>query len=893
MSAPDNRVTHPDRTARLSADILLADGSTVHVRPIKVDDADRVVAMHSRFSDRTRYLRYFSPYPRIPPRDLARFITVDHWDREALVACLGPDIIAVGRYDRLGPGATDAEVAFVVADDHQGRGIGSALLEHLAAAAVDVDITRFVAEVLPQNGPMLRVFADAGYQVSRAYADGVVHLTFPIAPTSRSIEVSRRRETRTEAASIARILRPRAVGIYGVRRDGTGVGAAVAHYLADAGWTGPVYAIRPDATSPHTTSPHTTSPHTASPHVIATALDALEPIDLAIAAVPADRMAQVVADAGAAGVHAVVVLSAGFAETGRPGADRQRELVAAAHAAGMRVVGPNSLGVINPDPRVRLNASLISRLPEPGRVGIFCQSAAVGIAVLAETHLRGLGVASFVSVGNRADVSGNDLMQFWRDDPGTDVILLYLETFGNPRKFARIARDVGRDKPIVMVAAGAAGLPHPDGAIRPAGLDDDAMAALIARSGVIRVATIDELCDVGRLLAHQPLPAGDRVSVLGNAPALIALGAGACAQAGLVAHVPASPCVSPDDLTTRVRDSLADVDVDAILVVISPPVPETGVETPEHIATLLHAVRHASADADKPILLTLVGADLPQWRELSGVADPDTSERPVPVFATVEHAVRGLGRVASYARWRREPLGTLPELSDVDFDRARRVVDADGVAPDLLDAYGIEVTPEIQATGTPEVLAAAERLGYPVVIKSARPGLRHRLDLGAVRLGLGDERELLRAHAELTARFGPHVLVQPQARPGVACVVDVVDHATFGPIIGFSVGGITSDLLGDWSWRAAPLTDLAAAELVRAPRAAALLHGYRGATPVDTQALTDLLLRLSRLADEHPRVRRLVCNPVLAHARGLAVVHAEVTYGEATSRPDTGPRRLG
>ncbi|WP_425560447.1 GNAT family N-acetyltransferase, partial [Luedemannella flava] len=483
------------------ADVLLADGATVHIRPIRADDADAVVALHSRFSERTRYLRYFSPYPRIPAADLRRFVNVDHRDREALVVASGGQLIAIGRYERLGKGSPDAEVAFVVEDAHQGRGIGSVLLEHLAAAAPEAGITRFVAEVLPSNGAMVRVFSDAGFEVTRAYADGVVHLTFPVAPTDRSVAVQWRREQRTEAASIARLLAPRGFAFYGVRPDGAGRAATVLRHLVDSGFDGSLCVVG-DAP-------------VAGVPAVASAAAAPGPVDVAVVATPASEVAGVVADLAAAGGHGLIVVSAGFGDAalsglGDPtGSDAQRDLVAAVRRAGLRLIGPNSLGVQRAG---ALNASLAPPLP-PGRVGMFCHSAAIGAVLLAEARRRGLGSSTFVSAGNRADVSGNDLLQYWTDDPATDVVLLYLETLGNPRKFSRVARVLGREKPIVAVAAG----PTDPGA------DSGTVAALVARAGIIRVDTVGELFDVGALLAAQPLPAGPRVGVVATSAPLAAL----------------------------------------------------------------------------------------------------------------------------------------------------------------------------------------------------------------------------------------------------------------------------------------------------------------------------------------------------------------------------------
>jgi acyl-CoA synthetase (NDP forming)/GNAT superfamily N-acetyltransferase len=842
-----------------SADVLLSDGSAVHLRQIGPDDAPALVEFHSRMSERTRYLRYFSPYPRIPERDLQRFVNVDHRDREAFVIVSGPRIMAVGRYERLGPDSPDAEVAFVVEDLHQGRGIGSVLLEHLAEAARENGISRFVAEVLPQNGGMLRVFSDFGYQVQRRYADGVVHLSFPIAPTDKSREVQESRELRTEAKSIARLLSPRGVAVYGASASGQGIGAALLGHVRDGGYTGAVVPVHPRADRVAGLPAHRS------------ARDAGVAIDLAVIAVPPDGVADAVADAAAAGAGGLVVVSAGFAEAGAEGAAAQRALIETAHAAGLRVVGPNCLGIANTDPSVRLNATLAPALPAAGRVGFFSQSGALGVALLAEAERRGLGLSSFVAAGNRADVSGNDLLQYWQDDPHTDAVLLYLETFGNPRKFARLARRMSRVKPVVAVSS----------ATRPRGLagdlpgpDANAVTALFARSGVIRVDTVAELFDVGVLLAHQPLPAGRRVAVVGNSSALSGLAVAACPANGLTVADGYPRDISPQADAHEFADALADaaVDerVDALVVVFAPPLPG---QLPDEDADFAAALAGVALAGEKPTVATFLLGRLPPR---------------VPSYPSVEEAVRALGRVASYADWLRRPPGVLPVLSGVD----PAAPEVDGPPSELLAAYGIRVVPSVAAATVDDVLTAAARVGYPVALKAARGALRHRIDLGAVRLALADEGDVRAAYAELTAAFGPDVLVQTMVPPGVACTVEVVEDPAFGPVIGFGLGGVASELLGDLAWRAAPLTDRAAAALVDEPRAAPLLHGYRGSAPVDRHALIDLLLRVGRLVDEHPRVRALSLNPVLARPDGCSVLHAAVEIGTVGPRRDSGPRRL-
>jgi acyl-CoA synthetase (NDP forming)/RimJ/RimL family protein N-acetyltransferase len=812
-------------TVERAADIVLADGSTAHVRQIRPADADAIVALHSRFSERTRYLRYFSPYPRIPPRDLERFVRVDHRDREAFVVELGDELIAVARYERLGEGSPEAEVAFVVEDAHQGRGLGPVLLEYLAAAAAEEGISRFVAEVLPSNAAMLGTFAAAGYSVERRYADGVVHLSFPIAPTDASVRVQRAREHRAEAASIARLLAPRGVAVYG---GGTPAGAALLRNLRGGGFPGPILESTVDST-----------------------------VDLAVLAVEAERVPTVVAEAGDAHIHGLVVVASGFADTGPAGAQAQAELVRMARGDGMRLVGPNSLGVANT--AVGLNATLAPRLPGPGRVGLFSQSAALGGALLAEAVRRGIGLSTFVSAGNRADVSGNDVLQYWLDDPGTDVVLLYLETFGNPRKFARVAREVARRKPIAAVA----------GAVRPPALaavargpGERGIAALFASSGVIRAATVAELFDVGLLLASQPLPAGHGLAVVTNAAALGALAQAAARGAGL-STVDGYPVEVPDaGLAGAVRGALAHPEVHTVLVAYAPPLPD---QVPP--ADLGAAV----IGADKPIATVGLG---------------------FASYPAVEEAVRALGRVAGYAAWRREPPGEEPELSDVDTERAHRAVES-GDATGLLRAYGIATVPTRFVAGTPEAVAAlAEEVGFPVALTV--PPARRRLDVRAVRLDLADTADVTRAYTGLEQLLGPRVevAVQPMVAPGVDCVVEVVDDPSFGPVVGFGLGGVAGDLIGDRAWRPAPLTDRDATALLREPRAAPLLSGYRGSAPVDLGALADLLIRVGRLADDHPQVRHLELNPVLARPDGLDVLQATVHIGQQAARPDTGPRRL-
>jgi acyl-CoA synthetase (NDP forming)/GNAT superfamily N-acetyltransferase len=886
--------------AAWEADVVVSDGGVVHLRPIRPEDADGIVAFHAKLSERTRYLRYFGAYPRIPERDLHRFTHVDHRNRVALVAVLDEEIIGVGRYDRLGgTGASDsadAEVAFVVADAHQGRGIGSILLEHLAAAARERGIKRFVAEVLAENSRMVRVFTDAGYSAKYEYDSGVVHLTFPIAPTEQSRAVEFERERRAEARSIERMLTPGSVAVIGASTDPKKIGHVVFANLMAYGFAGPVYPVHPEAR------------HIGGVRAYPTVLDVPDDVDLAVVAVPAPGVVDVVEQCGHKGVRGVVVMSGGFAERDttdpdRPGGGREleRELVAVARAHGMRVVGPNCLGVVNADPSVRLNATIAPQAPGRGRVGFFCQSGALGVAILAAAKRWGLGLSTFVSAGNRADVSGNDLLQYWARDPATDVVLLYLESFGNPRKFARLARRVARTKPVVAVKTGRYAAATPALAGRAVPVPEERVQALFEKSGVIRVDTLTELFDVAQLLAYQPLPPGSRVATVTNSSALGVLVADACAAAALdgVATVDVGPDADVPTFMAGVREAIDRAD--ALVAVFAPALATPGDDYAQALAEI-------AATSQVPVLTTFLGTEgVPApLRRFSDDRPSEAVRGSVPSYPTPERAVRALAAATRYAAWRRRPTGALPQLDGIDPAAARAIVEqalataprgrqlAAGESSRLLEAYGLPVVEWRVVTGADEAAGAAEEIGYPVAVKATAPALRHRQDLGAVRLDLVDAaavRSAVTALTELTEHDAP-VVVQRIAAPGVATVVEVLDDPTFGALVSFGLGGLATELLGDRAYAPVPMTDEEAAELVAAPRAAPLLVGYRGSEPVDTAALQDLLLRVSRLAEDLPEVLGLELNPVLVARHGLAVLSATATVGPPTSRVDPGPRRL-
>ncbi|WP_420783079.1 GNAT family N-acetyltransferase [Streptomyces sp. LPB2020-019-1HS] len=984
MQTSSDRHEYP---AHWEADVVLRDGGTARIRPITEEDADRLVSFYEQVSDESKYYRFFAPYPRLSAKDVHRFTHHDFVDRVGLAALIGDEFIATVRYDRIGtPGrpatspSDEAEVAFLVQDAHQGRGVASALLEHIAAVARERGIRRFIAEVLPANTRMIKVFTDAGYTQKRSFEDGVVRLEFDIEPTDRSLAVQHAREQRAEARSVRRLLEPGSVAVVGVGRTPGGVGRSILGHLRAAGFPGPLYAVNRafgedrewiDGVPAHRS-----------------VRDIDGPVDLAVIAVPAAQVPEVVADCGAHGVQGLVVVSAGYAESGPEGRERQRALVRQARAHGMRIIGPNAFGVINTAPGVRLNASLAPEMPRPGRIGLFTQSGAIGVALLSRLHRRGggvtgvTGVSTFVSAGNRADVSGNDVLQYWYDDPDTDVVLMYLETMGNPRKFTRLARRTAAVKPLVVVQ-GAAPQGH---AVRTTRLPHATVSALLRQAGVIRVDTITELVDTGLLLARQPLPQGPRVAILGNSESLGVLAYDRCLAEGLRPKHPQdlTTAASAEDFRAALTRALADDTTDAVIVTAIPAVGEGAAED----AALAEALRSAAEEVPgKPVLVVHVelgglaaalsaaastgpaagtvpvadttaptppegapassplpptpapphvpghpaaatgtrpGTDTHPRADARPATDPRATDghatdtraagprpgtRLIPAYPAAERAVRALAEAVRYGQWRRDATdpGKVPEFEDIDEQGAAALVErllAPGKAVTLgtedtcalLAHYGVPVQRALPAP-TPDAAAEAARtLGYPVALKATAPHLRHRADLGGVRLDLADEEQLRRAYAELTDLFGQPVEVRPVVQAMVPRGVDTVVRAVIDPaagaVLSFGLAGAPSQLLDDMAHRLVPVTDREATSMIRSIRTAPLLFGWRGSAPVDTTALQELLLRVSRLIDDHPEVVALTLEPVVVAPRGVSVLGAGVRLAPPPARDDLGPRTL-
>ncbi|MBE7323145.1 GNAT family N-acetyltransferase [Nocardioides sp. Y6] len=870
---PSPDPTSSEAPSHWEADVLLRDGKVAHIRPIRPDDADLLVEFYSRVSDESKYYRFFAPMPRLSDKDVKRFTHVDHVARVAFVLLSGPEMIAVGRYDSVSPG--EAEVAFLVEDRHQGRGIGQLLLEHLAQAGRERGIERFTAEVLPDNHPMIRTFKDAGYSVASQYDDGVVSLEFPIDATVTALDVMEQREHRAESASIDRFFNPRSVAVIGASRRQDTIGQTLVRNLVLGDFSGTVHAVNPSADA------------VSGLPAYASVADIPGDVDVAIVAVPAEAVQDVVLDCAAKGVHGLVVISSGFAETGEEGRRRQRQLVGLSRSYGLRLIGPNCLGVINTHPEVSLNASLSQVMPPRGRAGFFCQSGALGSAILEKVNNRGLGLTTFVSAGNRADVSGNDLLQYWEEDDSTEVVLLYLESIGNPRKFSRIARRVSRRKPIVAVRSGRTTQGVPMGhAVRKIAAPSQAVDAMFRQAGVIQVDTLDEMFDVAQLLAHQPLPRGRRVAVVGNSDALALLAVDAAAGSGLVVNKTTAlgAEAGADDFEDALDDAIDDPEVDAVVAIYIPPLNVSG----EDVANVLAAIGEQS---DKPLVSTFLGAEgVPELLRVPDVAGSTAGRGSVPSYPAVEAAVRALARVVEYSVWLRTPQVASADEALVDRAAAKKLVHqlltahpeghdlSDDEQHELLSYYGIDLWRSVGVASVDEAVAAGEELGWGVVLKATARHLRHRPDLAHVWRNIDTVDEMRTAWESLQEVITDPGLagfvVQKNAPPGVPVTVSTTEDPLFGPVMSFGIGGPLTELLQDRSFRIPPLQEHDAEDMIREIKASPLLFGFRGSEIVDVSEVERIVRRVSQLQYDVPQVRQLSLPLVLAGEKGCAVLGA-------------------
>ena len=838
----------------------------------------------SGLSEESLYYR-FHGFPTVSEKLVEKFVEPDWHEQGHLIGELEGRVIALASYVRLrDPGA--AEVAFLVADAYQRRGIGTRLLERLAARAAAVGIERFVAEVLPENRRMLGVFEAVGFESTRTFDSGTVEVEFRIEPTETYLERMDERDHLAAVASLRPFFAPTSVAVLGASKRRESIGGLLFRNIIAGEFEGVAYPVNPAGDA------------VAGVRGYRSVEELPEAPDLVVVCLPARHVLDGVEAALQRETRALCVISAGFAEVGEEGRERQDQLLALVRAHGGRLIGPNCLGIAVSAPR--LNATFGPRALPPGPVAFSSQSGALGLALLEKAQQRGIGLSAFVSIGNKADVSSNDLLEYWEDDPETGLVALYLESFGNPRRFGRIARRVARKKPILAMKSGTTTTGARAASSHTAALagSEAAVDALFHQAGVIRARTLEELIDAAALFSGQPLPAGNRVAVLTNAGGLGILCADACETAGLelpalspetesalrdVLPAEASVANPVDMLGSATGDVyeralpivLADPGIDAAIVLFVPPV----VAGVDEVATAV--ARVVGGGADKPVLASLIAA-------AEVTATPGVTN-----FAYPESAARALGLAAARAEWLRRPAGSVPALDGVDTARGRALVTAALAAGDdvwltptqvreLLEAFGVPVVPERIAASPEEAASAAAELGFPAVVKSAEPGA-HKTETGGVALGLADADEVEAA----AARIGVPVIVQPMLEGSAELLAGIVQDPVFGPLVAFGPGGVFAELIGQAEFRIAPLTDADAQELITEGKTGTLVRGFRGKPAADPQPLTDLLHRLSRLGDDLPEVAELDLNPVIASPDGCVAVDARVRVRRSLATPRT------
>lgn len=872
--------------AHWEADIALRDGSAAHLRPIRPADADALQDFHKRQSEHSRYLRFFAAMPQLSPRDLARFTHVDHRDRVAFIVLVGDEIIAVARYDRIEPRA--AEVAFNVSDARQGSGLASVLLEHLAAAARERGISFFTAEVLPQNAKMINVFTEAGFDVERTMDDGVVLVSFRIDPTKRSLAVMAEREHRAEARAMERLLTPESVVLIGVSSRADSAGGRFLTALETSGYTGAVHIVSREAFE------------LRGRRTRARVEDIPGTVDLAVIALRPDACLEAIEQCAEIGVRSVVIPTEGFNDS-EHGRRLQRRLVARARRHGMRLLGPGSLGFLRTGEDA-ISLSLAPKMPRPGPVALAGQSSALSALLLAGTDTRGIGIHEFVGVGNRADVSLNDTLQHWEDDESVRVIALALESMGNPRKFTRLARRLTRKVPLIVLRPPGIDSTAPPGHdVRRSTLPRRALDQVLGSAGVVQASGVDHLLDITDAIGRQGLPPGERVGLLSNTGALGAALRGAADQAGLevVADNRSVPLAPDPRLIQRAFTSMAALgQVDLVIAGILDPLSGDALEVIRAMATV---ARHSEV-----VLLVCLITDADRFAQVQQAVRQD-QELP-PVHATPYGVVRaGAGMLAAALR----PAADDDEPAhreDIDRVAARGIVDralaAAGPSPrdltagevrELLAAYGIAVLASHPIRDADEAVERANELGYPIALKSTDEVLRHRADLGGVRLAIPDEIQLRHAVAamgrDLSFSSAP-LEVQAMAPPGVPMVVRSVEDPSLGPVVSLSVAGDATDLLDDIAYAIPPFSEEGARGLIGAPASAVKLLGSRGLPPADRDALADLVVRIGLLAEDLPELAMLELYPVLVGQEGISVVGATVRLSPAPNRTDGSRRAL-
>jgi acetyl coenzyme A synthetase (ADP forming)-like protein len=866
------------------------------LRPIKPDDLQALLEFHNRLSPRSIYFRYFSPLPELGEERAKALVKVDYNDTFALVGELAGRLVGVARYYRDEKTRDHAEVAFLIEDALQGRGIATRMLDRLAEIARDKNISTFEAYVLGDNRKMMDVFMHTGFEVERRLDGGVFQVTFPITSTPAYEERAALRSQSAARASMKAFFEPHSIAVIGAGRKRNGIGARVFHNLMSGGFQGVVYPVNKRAGVVGSVA--------AYPRVT----DIPGEVDLAFIVVPAEEVAAVVDDCIEKGVRGIVAITAGFSEVGAEGRAREAGLLERVRDAGVRMIGPNCMGIINTDPEFALNGTFGPINPPEGRVAMSTQSGALGLAILDYASQLNLGISTFVSVGNKADVSSNDLIQYWAEDPRTDVILLYLESFGNPRKFSRIAKRIARTKPIVVVKAGRsrAGARAASSHTGALASTDAVVGALFRQAGIIRTDTLEELFDVANLLAHQPVPAGRRVAVLTNAGGPGILAADSCEAHGLElpmltdetvtelrSFLPTTASVAnpvdmiasatAQDYLRSIHALLADERVDSLIVIYIPPV----LTDMEGVAAAI--VEGAKLAGGKPVLATFMSAK----------GAPEIL-RSIPSYVFPEAAASALAKVTNYAEWCRRPLGIVPAFGDIRADDAKVIVEralARGggwLSPveiaELFTAVGIPVAKSRFVSKLDDALSAAAEIGFPVALKATGPAIVHKTEIGGVALNLADESALRSAHDDMVSRLGADltgVIVQEMVAGGVEVVVGATLDRTFGPLVLYGSGGILVELLNDAAFRINPLTDLDVQDMMNEVKGTALLRGYRGSTPADEGALANIIARVSALIEICPQIHEMDANPVKVLEKGAIVVDARVRVDRLAELPPT------
>jgi len=872
----------------------------VHVRPVRADDGEAMRAFLDGISPDSIWFRFFGTVNVDWATSWS--VNVDYADRFGLVVESGTPraIIAHAAYVRID--YRRAEVAFLVADAWQGRGISTILLAHLAEVAEQHGFSTFFAQVLPQNHRMIDVFRESGFPVTLRSSPDAIEVELPTSLSTAAVERFQERERVGAVAAVKSFLEPRSVAVIGASRQRGTIGGEILHNLLAAGFNGPVYAVNDKAEVVQSLPAYRSVTNIPGG------------VELAIVAVPAERVVGAARECAAAGVRSLLVISAGFAETGAEGAARQHELLEVCRDAGIRIVGPNCMGVLNTAPGVRLNATFAPPAAVPGQVAFMSQSGGLGIAIIEAASRLGIGLSSFVSVGNKSDLSGNDFLEYWAQDPDTKLALLYLESFGNPRKFARIARRVSATKPILAVksgrsAAGARATSSHTGAMLSA--SDVTVDALFEQAGVIRTDTMHELFDVAALLSAQPVPRGDRVVIVTNGGGPGILCADACQAAGveiaelsgdvrarLADFLPAAAALgNPIDMIAtaspadyrRTLQTLADADAcDAIITIFVPALVTTAAEVAAAIREF------AAANPTVPVAASfMVSGGVPS--ELS------SQENRVPGYEFPEDAARAMALAVRHGRWRARDEGARPSFVGLRSVEAAAIISKElareeawlspACVAQLFDCYGLPLISTRVARDIDEAAAIATELGVPVALKASASGLVHKTDAGGVRLGL-DGADAVRAAAteiERAVAQAGHglggLIVQPMAPTGVELIVGVVNDRSFGPVLACGAGGTTAELISDVAVRITPVTDLEAREMVRSLRTYPLLDGYRGAPRCDVAAIEDVLLRVSAMVESHPEIVELDCNPLIAGPDGAVIVDARVRVETAEPAP--------